>query len=329
MEKAYLLKSFEKVKEATKERLKEIYPKGSKVLIKIHFGEPGNKFAFTPEDVEPVVSAMKELDLEPVFIDTPVAYSSSRGTVKSYKEVVKERGYDKLAHFVISNNGVSVKTKDFEAQVCKELIEAENVLVLTHVKGHDCSGFGGAIKNLGMGGLTRETKSVEHDLGKPKFVGDCEGCEVCAELCPAGAIEMVDGKAKLNNNLCWGCSICQVQCSYNALAPKKALFDDLLAQGASAVINNLPQNTYYINVIKNITKYCDCAVNPGEVIGKDIGVLFSNNPVAIDKASIDLVREKEGREVFKEENHKDPMLQVNFTSRYTGKTGNYELEEIK
>lgn len=327
MTKVYHLKERKRLKEVTKKRLEGVYSPSSKVLVKIHFGEPGNKTAFTPERVKPILEAMRELELEPVLIDTPTAYNSPRGTVEGYKEVVRKRGYESLAPFIISNRGVEVKMKDFTAEVCKELTEASNVLVLTHVKGHACSGFGGAIKNLGMGGVTKETKALEHDLAKPKFVGECAGCGICADLCPAGAIKMEKGKAVLRNNICWGCSICEVSCPEKALEPEGALFDDLLAQGASAVINNL-KNAYFINVLDNITKWCDCEVDPGEKVAEEAGVLFSRSPVAIDRASVEVIRENEGREVFLEENSKDPLLHVGFASKYTGLDMSYELGEI-
>jgi len=325
MRKVYYLKNFEKLDIKTENLLKGIYPLGSEVVVKIHFGEPGNKFALTPDDVRPIVNAMKSLGLKPLFIDTPVAYSSPRNSVRGYEKVVKERGYGKIAPFIISNNGIKVKTKDFTAKVCKELVKAKDVLVISHVKGHACSGFGGTVKNLGMGGVTKETKSIIHALSQPKFVSECKGCGICANLCPAGAIKIVNGKAKLDPETCWGCSICQIECPYGCLAPKKAYFDDLLAQAAAAVINNLPKNTFYINIVKNITKWCDCEVNPGGLISKDIGILFSTNPIAIDKASIDLVNKLNGKDLFKEVNHKDPLLHVNFASKYTKKGTGYKL----
>jgi len=325
MDKVYFLKDFQKLDHKTKELLKGFYSPGSEVVTKIHFGEPGNKFALMPEDVKPIIKAMRFLKLNPVLIDTPVAYSSPRNSVEGYEKVVKERGYNKLALFVISNNGLKIKTKDFTAEVCQELVEAKNILVISHVKGHSCAGFGGAVKNLGMGGVTKETKRIEHCLCQPEFIKECQGCGICVEFCPAKAIKMVNGKAELNLDDCWGCSICQKECPYQCLAPKRAYFDDLLAQGAAAVINNLPLNTFYINIVKNITKYCDCEVNPGGLISKDIGVLFSDNPVAIDKAAVDLVNKLNGRDLFKEINHKDPLLHLNFASKYTGKSLEYEL----
>jgi len=328
MSKVYFLKNFGELDDQTKEILNGFYPVHSKVLIKIHFGEPGNEFAFTSDDIKPIVRAMKLLALDPVFIDSPVAYHSPRNSVREYEKVVKEKGYDKLAPFIISNNGKKVKTKDFTAEVCQELIEAENVLVISHVKGHALSGFGGAIKNLGMGGVTKETKSIEHALAKPKFISECRGCGICAKLCPASAIKMVGNKAELNLSDCWGCSICQIACPYQCLAPEKAHFDDLLAQAAGAVINNLSKKTFYINFIKNITQWCDCEKDPHGLISKDIGIMFSDNPVAIDKASVDIINEFNGKDLFKEVNKKDPLSHIKFASKYTGKELNYELISI-
>lgn len=328
MSKVFFLKGFESLELRVKNILADFYSIKDKVLIKIHFGEPGNKFAFTPKDIKPVIMAMDSLGLKSIFIDTTVAYTSPRNSIKGYEKVVRERGYDQLAPFLISKKSKKIKTKDFVAGVCQELIEAKNVLVLSHVKGHSCAGFGGAIKNLGMGGVDKETKGIEHGLSHPRFVAECQGCGICAEFCPAGAIKMVDNKAKIDLDSCWGCSICQLHCSYKCLEPEKALFDDLLAQGAAAVINNLPKRTFYINFIKNITKLCDCGSNHGGLIAKDIGVLFSDNPVAIDKASVDLINDLNKKDLFQEINHKDPLLHVNFAEKYTNKESDYELITI-
>ena len=325
MDKVYFLKDSRKLGKITRNLLENFYSKDFEVLVKIHFGEPGNKTALFPKDVKPIIEALKSWELNPIFIDTPVAYPSPRNTVKGYEKVAKERRYDKLAPFVISDHSIKVKTKDFTAEVCRELVKAKNVLVISHVKGHACSGFGGAVKNLGMGGVSPKTKATEHSLCKPKFVIECQGCGVCADFCPAEAIKMVKGKAKINLEECWGCSICQLECPHSCLAPEKATFDDLLAQGASAVINNLPKNTFYINIIKNITKLCDCEVNSGEIIAKDIGVLFSQNPIAIDRASVDLINKAERKDVFREINNKDPLLHVSFASKYTGEGLDYKL----
>lgn len=314
-----------KLESVSKNIFESFYPKDQDILVKIHFGEPGNKTALFPKDVEPIVKALKSLGLKPTFIDTPVAYNSPRNTVAGYEQVVRDRGFDKLAPFIISDNFIEVKTKDLTVKVCKELTEAKNLLVISHVKGHECAGFGGAIKNFGMGGMLPESKKEIHGQSKPVFTEvSCTGCGTCARLCPAGAIEIVDLKAKVDLSKCWGCSICQINCPTRSLNPKVAIFDDLLAQGAAACINNLPKNSYYMNFIQNITKSCDCESDSGEILAPDRGILFSDNPVAIDQASIDII----GKEIFENSNHKDPTLQINYAEDYTKFTREYQLEKI-
>ena len=104
------------------------------------------------------------------------------------------------------------------------------MLVLSHVKGHSCSGMGGAIKHLGMGAVTKKSKGDIHQGGQPKFVKDCEGCGACVKVCPGSAIEVKDGKAIIDFSLCWGCSTCVINCPYKSLEPKVGYFDNLLAQ---------------------------------------------------------------------------------------------------
>ena len=325
MTKVNYLPDKSKLESQSLDILKSFYPKNEDILIKIHFGEPGNKTALFPKDVAPIISALKSLGLKPTFIDTPVAYNSPRSSVTGYEQAVRNRGYDQLAPFIISDRFVNVKTKDITVQVCKELTEAKNLLVISHVKGHECAGFGGAIKNFGMGGVMAKSKQDIHHLCQPILTSStCTGCGTCARLCPAHAIDIVDNKAQINLEKCWGCSICEIACPTQSLKPKVATFDDLLAQGAAACINNLPQNSYYINFIQNITKSCDCESDSGEILAPDRGVLFSDNPVAIDQASIDLI----GKEIFENSNHKDPTLQIKFTQDYTKFTTEYQLEEL-
>lgn len=296
---------------------KDRFVKGEKAILKMHFGEPGNNTAFKPKDVKPFIDALKELGFEVLMVDTPVAYNSPRDSKEGYEKAIEERGYDEVGKYKVIDEYKNVKINGIEFEVAKDLAEATNVLVLSHVKGHECAGFGGAIKNLGMGALSPKTKQMIHNASKPEIDEDkCIGCGVCAELCPAKAISMEKGKANPDWNICWGCSICEINCPQKALTSNVRIFDDVLAMGACAAIKVMPKNTFYVNIINNITKSCDCESDSGIIIAQNIGTLFSDNPIAIDSTSIDIINEKEGRDVFNEVNRKDPKLQLKYAEKY-------------
>jgi uncharacterized Fe-S center protein len=300
---------------------------GFPVVVKLHFGEPGNPHAFKPSDVEPLVRALQELNFEVILTDTPVAYDSPRGSKQGYEKLVEKQGYSKLTNCYIEDQYLKQRVGDLEFEVAKILAEAKNVLVLSHVKGHECAGFGGAIKNLGMGALSAKSKNLIHNASKPVLNPElCVGCAVCANACPASAITIQDGLAEANLNLCYGCSICQIVCPQGALRPKIKTFDEGLAMGAVAAIKLMPKNTFYINVIKNIAKGCDCEGREMPILANDIGILYGDNPVAIDQASVDLINEKETKDVFYEANNKDPKLQIDYVAQYADLSKKYQLE---
>jgi uncharacterized Fe-S center protein len=161
-----------------------------------------------------------------------------------------------------------------------------------------------------MGCVAKESKADIHEGGSPEFIDSCKGCGLCKENCPADAIEMVDKKASIDLDSCWGCSTCIINCSYLVLKPKIAYFDDLLAQGAQAVLSKT-KKVFFINFIIDIAKNCDCDNDAGPIVAKDIGILFGKDAVAIDKASIDLINEQK-KDVFKDLHHHDPYLQIKY-----------------
>ena len=165
MAKLKLIKDIVDVDKTLKEQIKGFFKKGSRIAVKLHMGEKGNKYYIKPDAIKGIVSVLKELGLKPFLFDSVVLYSGERDTKEKYYATAKKHGFteEKIGcHIVISDTGVEVKTDNLTAHVCKELAEADGMLVVSHVKGHCCYGFGGAIKNLGMGGVTPKTKEAIH-----------------------------------------------------------------------------------------------------------------------------------------------------------------------
>lgn len=313
-----------------KNELKNIFNENDNVAIKLHMGEAGNKYYLKPEFVKKVVFVLNELKTKPFLFDSLVIYPGGRDTVEKYYKTAEQHGFTEEnigCPIIISNESETVKTEYLDAGVCKPLFDADGVLVLSHVKGHMCCGFGGAIKNLGMGGVIVKTKKNIHAFSSPIIAGDCIGCGVCVKTCPVGAISLKNKKVDINYSSCWGCGQCIVACPTKVLKPKKAEFDTLIAEGASAVLKNKTKR-YFVNVIKDITKLCDCCSDPEGIVLDDVGIVMGKDIVAVEKASLDLINEKAGKDIFKEIHKKSPLLHIGEAERLGLGSTDYGLEVI-
>ena len=155
-----------------------------------------------------------------------------------------------------------------------------------------------------------KTKADIHHLPYPIFVGECINCGACIKVCPGNAIKKGKDKVIFDYDLCWGCDACVEVCPQKALKPEISNFDQLLAEGAYAAVKKV-KKAYYINVMSKITKLCDCAADNGPILSPDLGYLASEDIVAIDRSSLDIINKKAGKNLFLEVNHKDPYKQVN------------------
>jgi hypothetical protein len=289
-----------------KKDLKAVFRNCKEIAIKIHFGEPGNKFALTPEQVKPITDLLKKLGINYFLFDTSVSYDSVRNNPEAHKKWALEKGWGKLGEIRLNDNFIVSKGKRMDYEVAKSLADADGVLIISHFKGHYCSGFGGAIKNLGMGALTRKSKQAIHENAKPIIVGKCIQCKACERACPMDGIK-VEKEPKFN--ICYGCSNCIYACPNNVLKPKLDFFDVLLADGANTAQKKF-KKFYYISFLTNISRDCDCESNPREIIAKNKGYLAGKDAVAIDKAGYDLITENGKNDVFMKYNKKSGLKHV-------------------
>jgi len=312
-------------------QLEKVFKENEKVAIKLHMGEPGNKFFIRPEFVKTLIDLLKKLHTKPFLFDSPVTYRSPRNNVKGYLKVAHDHGYSEKtigAPVVISNKSIKTEGKNLSYEICKDLVEADGVIILSHVKGHIASGFGGAIKNLAMGAMSKETKNAIHEGGEPIYTEGCVQCGACVEQCPTGNIILKNNKPFFGKTWCSGCSNCVLVCPENAIKPRVAIFDELLAE-ASAKAYEKFKKSYSINVLKNITRLCDCMPKAGPIIADDMGFMCSENPLTVDMASLDFIKEKTGSpDIFAEVNKKSAYEHINRAKKYFEEGKTYTLERM-
>jgi len=331
MNKVYFIKSEDELSDFLEDELKKFFDPGDRIAIKLHMGEPGNTYFIPASFTARVVSVLEKIGTVPFLFDSPVTYRSPRNNVKGYLKVAEEHGYTEAsigAPIVISNESIRVDGKNMEYEICTELVEADGVLILSHVKGHIASGFGGAVKNLGMGAMSKETKAAIHEGGEPVYTEGCIQCGECVENCPTGNIVLKGNRPNFGKTWCSGCSNCILVCPEGAIKPRLAVFDELLAEAASKAFSQF-KKSYSVNFIKNITRLCDCMPKPGPIVVDDIGFICSSNPLAADAASLDLIREKKGvDDIFAEVNKKSAYEHIERAVNYFDEGKDFELERI-
>ena len=300
-----------------------------KVPVKIHMGEKGNQYFMRPPLAESVVTELKKVHASPFLFDTTVAYHGSRYTKSQYENLAKIHGFTLKkvgCNVIIDDTGVSTMVEGRTFEVATHLKNSTHIFALSHVKGHIQTGMGGAIKNFGMGGVTKETKIKIHHGSSPVYKKDaCTYCGVCAEVCPFAAIHVKKNTWTYDKNDCFGCGVCVENCDTGALRHRDADMQFLLACSAKACVQE--KTVLYLNELKRIAKGCDCDPNAGPPICPDIGYLLSDDPVAIDKASLDLINDVK-KNVFLDVNKVDPLKQIRYGEQIGLGSASYEIIEL-
>jgi uncharacterized Fe-S center protein len=285
--------------------IEEIDFKQKYTALKIHFGEPGNLSFLRPNFAKTVADRIKALGGKPFLTDCNTLYVGRRNNALVHLDAAGENGYSPLTtgcQNIIADGlkgtddieipvpgGVYCKT----ARIGRAVMDADIIISLNHFKGHEGAGFGGAIKNLGMGCGSRAGKMVMHNDGKPEIDQKvCTGCKVCPKFCNQNAILFGDAKkARIDPNLCVGCGRCIGGCNYHAIANRSESssqgLNAKMAEYCKAVVYGRPN--FHISVVNQVSPYCDCHGENDAAIIPDIGIFAGFDPVALDKACIDAV----------------------------------------
>jgi uncharacterized Fe-S center protein len=282
----------------------ELPLKESFVAIKIHFGEPGNLAYLRPNYAARVAYMLRTRGAKPFLTDCNTLYSGRRSNAVDHLQSAMENGYNPISaqcQVIIADGlkGTDHKEIPLDGEYCKapkigtDIADADIVISMNHFKGHEQAGFGGALKNLGMGCASVQGKLELHSASQPVVDTEhCIGCNICVKYCAHQAIRLnYRRKAEIDYTRCVGCGQCVALCQYDGAVMGEGDTSERLnckiAEYALAVVKDKPN--FHINFIMNVSPECDCWGHNDAAIVPDLGILASYDPVALDKACADMV----------------------------------------
>ena len=277
---------------------------GKFVAIKMHFGEMGNISYLRPNYARAVVDVVKELGGKPFLTDCNTLYPGSRKNALEHLECAWENGFTPITVGCPLLIGDGLKGTDDiavpvaggeyvkEAKIGRAIMDADVFISLTHFKGHEMTGFGGTIKNIGMGCGSRAGKKDQHSSGKANINQDfCRGCRKCQNECANGGLVFDDTikKMKVNHENCVGCGRCLGACNFDAIGFDNDAASELLnchmAEYTKAVVDGRPN--FHISLVVDVSPNCDCHGENDAPILPNLGMFASFDPLALDQACVD------------------------------------------
>lgn len=286
--------------------MEQIDFKGKFAAIKIHFGEPGNLAYLRPNYAKVIVDVIKNAGGKVFLTDCNTLYVGRRKDALEHLDAAYENGYNPFTTGcqIIIGDGLKGTDEAYvpvpcgeyikDAKIGRAIMDADIVISLTHFKGHELTGFGGALKNIGMGCGSRAGKMEMHSDGKPSVKGKtCVGCGACAKICAHGAITVTDKKARIDHSKCVGCGRCIGTCHFNAIIAawdeSNEVLNKKIAEYSWAVLHDRPH--FHISLVIDVAPFCDCHAENDVPIIPDIGMFASFDPVALDMACADMANQ--------------------------------------
>lgn len=339
---------------------RELIEKDDLVAVKLSFSEPGNTSYLRPQFARRVINKIKEHEGRPFLTDCNTLYVSRRANGVDHLEAAVENGFTYAvvgAPLIIADGLVGkdfveipIKKKHFEfIKVGSAAYHADVIISLAHFRGHEATGFGGTLKNIGMGLGSRSGKQMMHsDMLPIVDLEKCLACGKCIRWCPAQAISIVTESKKhayVNQDTCIGCGECTVTCPNGALEigwkQEENVLQEKIVEYAWGILQEKKGKAGFINFLLDISPDCDCASWSDVPIVNDIGILASKDPVALDQASTDLVNHQEGladselgkripkkQDKFKPIHNIDWKVQLEYAEQIGLGSRKYKLAEI-
>ena len=322
----------------------DLFNKKEYVAIKTHFGEEGNKTFIHPILVKTVIDKLKQKAIKPFLTETSTLYRGERSNAIDHIALAHRHGFgfEKMGVPIVMADGlfgdsevsIPIDGKHYkEVNIASEIAKIHGLVALSHFKGHIEAGFGGALKNIGMGLSSRMGKMAQHSVMSPEIIqSKCTGCGICIKWCPQNTITMENGKAYIHKENCIGCGECLAVCQFGAVrfdwGRESNDLQEMIAEHAAGVIKAVNGRIFYINFIINITKDCDC-LGKSEIVAENVGLVAGKNIVAVEKASYDLFERYHGKPIQHFTYPRiNPLIQIEHASKIGLGSMEYELIEL-
>ncbi len=315
------------------------------LAIKLHVGEKGNVTHISPDLVAEIVRMVKKAGALPFLTETSTLYKGERENAVKHILLAHDHGFsvDRVGAPLIMADGLAGNTEtevliDGELHnsvgIAREVLISDALIVISHITGHIGTGLGGCIKNLGMGLASRMGKVRQHSAITPEVIQkSCQFCKKCSRWCPEDAIIERDGKSFILSEKCIGCGECLAVCRFGAVkynwGRESAFLQKSMAEHALGSIKDKEGKAFYFNFLIDMTRDCDCLGSKQKRLIPDLGILASDDPVAIDKATLDLTEEVHGKDLARlAYAHLDPMIQLRHGESIGLGSLEYELVKV-
>ncbi len=331
---------------------------GDLVALKVHFGEEGNTGFVHPIYLREIARLVREAGGKPFLTDSNTLYRGKRANAVDHIACAVGNGFSFatveapliIADGIDGRDAVDVALEGWQhfdsVRIGAAAAHADAMVVVTHVKGHEATGMGGALKNVGMGLGCRSAKQRMHSDLKPQVTAEkCTGCGRCVTWCPVDAVAILpDRVAHIDYELCYGCGECVASCPYGAIGiqwkTEPRAIQEKIVEHAAGALSGKDGKVVYVSFVMNVSPDCDCWHFSDASVVSDIGILASTDIVAIDQAALDLVTQANGLpgsrgdgmgagvDKFVEITGVDPALGLSYAERHGLGTRAYEMRTL-